>query len=110
MKNKPPQELINKLRDPNTIGHRGTLVYDLKEYDCVYLIPELVNCIITGSFEEVQHAIDIIQDIDCISESHFDICFEQLEMKLFCKEFDDWRLEAIRFALDVLKDFTFQHQ
>ena len=57
-------QLIAALRDPTTKGNRGTIVYHLwsKKLDCSDIIPELVECIIGGSYEEVNHAVHILEE------------------------------------------------
>ena len=55
--------LIEAIKEPNNINHRGTLVYALSNFDCSEHLSFLVNLVLTGNFEVSTGAFQIINDI-----------------------------------------------
>ena len=61
--------LLALLRDPETVGKRGDVVWALREgkYDCSdrETVLLLFECVLSGTYEEVDHAMAILGDLDC---------------------------------------------
>lgn len=58
------EPLVLLLKDPKTIGHRGTLLYALELFDCASILPLLVDLVLTGNFEVSHQAFLLIESID----------------------------------------------
>ena len=104
------EQLIAAIKDPSTQGKRGTLVFCLgkalrdskEEFDYSDLMPLLVQCIIDGSYEEAQHAVDIMFDSEIdLPIDVSDTLYNQLTEAL--KVSHSWRGEAIREVLRLFK-------
>jgi len=101
---KPTKEqLVAVLHDPSTRGRRGSAVYALRAYDCSDLLPELVLCVLDGTYEEVCHAIQILQNMDAdVPLGFVDSAVEQLRERIATTT--DWRREALEICLDMFED------
>ncbi len=93
------EELVTLLRDPAMKGHRGSIVYNLRDHDCSDIVPELIEGIISGSYEEAEHGLEILDDLDTIP------AYEQLAERLkdaYAAEPVEWRRDAIFKALGIM--------
>ena len=99
------EAIVKALRDPATKGHRGTLVYALQGFECGDIVPELIECVVVGSYEECEHAVTILHCLDAIND---------VEDRAVCRaayeRLDDarswvsgWRQLAIRECLPMFK-------
>lgn len=99
------EQLINALRDQATKGSRGTIVYHLwsKKFDCSDIIPELIDCIINGSFEEVNHSLRILEEQagSFDNQTAIDNAIDELEC---APDKEDWREDAMGHAHDYLTE------
>jgi hypothetical protein len=73
MEDEAKAALVKALRDPSTSGHRGTLVYALMHFNCTDIVPELVESIISGSYEECEHGVAILHGLDPINDVPADV-------------------------------------
>ena len=91
-----------RLRDPASKGKRGTIVWLLREYDCTDIFGDLVTCLLEGSFEEVQHAHDILHamdDCDVPTTEHHRI---RDALKAGIK--DAWRKPAVENVFELFEN------
>jgi HEAT repeat protein len=73
---KPLAEMI---QSPVTEGHRGTLVYALSAFNCIEILPLLVDLVISGGFEVSREAFLVIEGIEGeISEDTWFKCKEKI--------------------------------
>ena len=94
--------LVAALNDPETKGRRGDLVYALKKHPCNDLVPLLVNCVLEGSYEEVQHALDILWDTEAdLPDAVANPLIERLDQA--CKDTIDWRRDALVECRDLFE-------
>jgi hypothetical protein len=94
-------ELVAALRDPRTQGRRGSIVWGLRTCDCDDLMPDLVTCVIGGSYEEAQHAVSILEKTNAVlPEGVFDQLLARLRSATTTV---DWRREAIDICLDMFE-------
>jgi hypothetical protein len=110
-RHKEKEELVAQLRDPETKGHRGTIVWNLYDgkYDCTDILDDLITCVIDGSFEEVQHATDIIERT--ITDAFFgpdgqpflDKRIALLRKAITEGRVGDWRREAVDECLAIFQ-------
>ena len=97
--------LVTAFKDPATEGSRGTLVYALSQYECGDLLPELVNSVISGSYEEAEHAIEILEATEAeIPTSTYRSIQRRLHELSASNDEVPWRREAIRACLDLFDD------
>jgi hypothetical protein len=89
-------ELVEQLRDPATKGRRGSIVWALREHDCSDLLGDLALCVLEGTFEEVQHAHDIMRALDY--GPGFDLVRPRLQAA-WDSEMTGWRREALQNCL-----------
>lgn len=94
--------LIRALRDPATKGARGTIVYALLigEFNCTGITHDLVGCVIDGSFEETDHALEILGRMDDIP--HPANHRARVEYAMARLSHDDWRRDALEDCLRLL--------
>ena len=102
----PKDRLVAALRDPATAGRRGVFVFALLlgSHDCSDLVPDLVACVLHGSFEEVDHALRILEAMD--TEMSVDFMSEtanRLRAALDAMDVSDWRHDAIDICLDMFE-------
>lgn len=96
-------ELVADLRDPATAGRRGDTVYLLRSggHDCSSIVPELIRCVASGSFEEAVHATFILERTEAdVSDDH--VCTVRAELQLAALGAAGWRAELIEDALGML--------
>lgn len=79
-------------------------MWGLRTYDCGDLLPDLVTCVLDGSFEEVQHAVNILEKTDTILPQQ--VLDQQLDRVRSATTTVDWRREAIDIVLDMFEACT----
>jgi hypothetical protein len=97
------EALVQAMRDPSTKGQRGTLVYALWEgkFDCSDIVPELVECVVEGSYEEVEHALTILGHTETSLPEALAVLL-RARLWLASRHAMDWRAEAIDLAIGML--------
>lgn len=63
------EPLIEAIRVPENVNHRGTLVYALSEFDCADHLRLLVDLVVTGNFEVTAGTLQILEKTS-LSEYH----------------------------------------
>lgn len=58
------EPIVELLKDPKTIGYRGTLLYSLKPFDCSGHLELLIDFTINGNFEVRHNAKELIEEMD----------------------------------------------
>ena len=58
------EPIIEAIRVPENVNHRGTLVYALSDYDCIEHLEYLVELCLTGNFEVSSGAFNIIEEFE----------------------------------------------
>jgi hypothetical protein len=102
----PKDRLVAALRDPATAGRRGVFVFALLQgaHDCSDLVPDLVGCVLHGSFEEVDHALRILEAMDTeLSVDFMSETASRLRVALDATGAQDWRRDAIDICLDMFE-------
>jgi len=61
--------LLEAIKKPENVNHRGTLVYALSAFDCLEHLELLVDLVLTGDFEVSWSAFGIIQDFEFAPET-----------------------------------------
>jgi hypothetical protein len=56
--------LIDAIRNPNTKGARGTLIYAMSEFNPIEYIFDLVKLVIEDSYESSGNALDIVEELE----------------------------------------------
>ena len=75
--------IVELLKNPKTINHRGTLVYALSAFNCADLLPFLIDLVILGGFEVSREAFQIIENIETeIDEDIWFQCKKKLQENL----------------------------
>jgi len=100
------ESLVARLRDPATKGRRGSIVWQLKvrNYDCTGIFSDLITCLLEGSFEEVQHAHDILVEMDTLAPTA-----DYLRVRAaMTSEPQDWRREAIVNVFEMFDEEDFE--
>jgi hypothetical protein len=100
----PKERLVAALRDPATKGARGIFVFALKRgaHDCSDLVPDLIECVLHGSFEEANHAVHILEGMDTILPVTFMVeTTARLRVARDATAAESWRHEAIDVCLDM---------
>jgi len=102
----PKEKLVAALRDPATKGRRGVFVFALLRgaHDCSDIVPDLVGCVLHGSFEEANHAIHILEPIDtCLPIDFMVEAADRLRAALDATPPGEWRRDAIDICLDMFE-------
>lgn len=99
------ENLVAQLRDPSTKGRRGSIVWRLREgnYDCSDIVDDLATCILEGSFEEVQHAHDILRDTEIPAYAPEAVRTRARLQAAWDAGVHGWRREAVDNALSFLE-------
>lgn len=63
------EPLIQAIQVPESVNHRGTLVYALSAFDCSNYLSLLVELVLTGNYEVAAGAFSIIEETT-LEESH----------------------------------------
>lgn len=58
------EAIVALLRDPRTVGNRGTLLRALGPYDCTALLGMLIDFTIDGGYEVANEAMTLLDNID----------------------------------------------
>ena len=98
------EQLVLALRDPSTKGRRGSTLWALYDgkYDCSDLVPDLVDFVIEGNFEEVNHALSIMDTIDTdVPTAFIEATIDRLRSAL--GRATDWRRDALDVCLDIFE-------
>ncbi len=96
--------LVRALRDPATKGARGSIVYALLvgEFNCGNILHDLVECVISGSFEEVDHALEILGRTE-IPLPQPELA-ARLDHALRTAEVLDWRCDALEECIALFTE------
>ena len=103
----PREQLVHALRDPATKGRRGIFVFALLHgaHDCSDLVPDLVECVLHGSFQEANHAVHILEDMDTfLPVALMTETAASLRAALNATAPTDWRREAIDICLGMFEE------
>jgi hypothetical protein len=96
------QPLAELITDPKTKGQRGTLLYALEVFDCVPILPLLVDLIINGNFEESHQAFLDIEAIESpVSQETLQLVMDKVKAALAQPQNNQELLEDL---LDMLQE------
>ncbi|WP_409294247.1 HEAT repeat domain-containing protein [Peribacillus sp. SCS-26] len=59
---KAVKPLIEMINDPKTLGHRGSLLYALKPFDCSAYLETLIKHLLTGNLEVQLTSFELIEE------------------------------------------------
>ncbi|NJM20119.1 MAG: hypothetical protein HC907_16135 [Richelia sp. SM1_7_0] len=92
--------IVSLINDPKTANNRGTLVYALEGFNCLRLLPFLVELVITGNFEVSHQAFSVIESIDVeIDSETLNICVQKLKNALLD---DDVKTDLLKDLINLL--------
>lgn len=97
------QPLVDLLKDPKTIGSRGTLLYALEPFDCIDHLEVIVEQFLAGNFEEQAQAFQLIASLDGKATGN-SLVKSLLAVKEQLNEIDRQRelhLEVLEFLFDL---------
>lgn len=95
--------LIDLIKDPKTIGNRGTLLYALEPFDCTGHLEVIVEQFLTGNYEVQATAYQLLESMDG-KVSTDDLLRSLQQVKERLKEIErqhDLHTEVLDFLFDM---------
>lgn len=95
------EPIINMIRNPKTIGNRGTLLYSLESFDYSSHIEMIVELLFDDNFEVSRHALILVESIlNRISDESKQKVVKRLKSELgILQEKIDFLMEAVEMFL-----------
>ncbi|WP_436531894.1 HEAT repeat domain-containing protein [Actinoplanes sp. HUAS TT8] len=91
--------VVALLREERTRGARGTLLFALRPFDCLSILPLLVEIVIDDTWESSREAAYLISEVEVIPVE----AWEPLRERLRAARVDDERRETIEFLLGFFR-------
>jgi HEAT repeat protein len=74
--------IVQLLKDPKTIGYRGTLIYALEAFNCVPILDDLVDLVIQGDFEVSHQAFSVIEGLEAVAHESLQQAIQTIQNSL----------------------------
>ncbi|MEU8658103.1 HEAT repeat domain-containing protein [Actinoplanes philippinensis] len=101
--------IVELLQQDRTYGARGTLLYALRPFDCVPILPLLVDLVIKDTWESAREAAYLISEVEVVSAETWAplnhrllAAYEAVDPSYAAK--DPERREVIRFLIGFFED------